>query len=236
MKKNEKDLNNHLRKCFRDDKIEIGVDEVGRGPLFGRVYSGAVILPKTDDFDFSLMKDSKKFTNKKKLIEVANYIKEKSIIYSISYIDEKTIDNINIKNSSLNAMHNAIKNIVNNELYCNLKNDILLLIDGNTFKPYTYLDNNQINYIEYINIEGGDNKYCSIAAASIIAKVEHDEYIEKLCLEYPRLHECYDLKNNKGYGTPKHIEGIKKYGISPWHRISYSPCKNININDYNYYK
>ena len=240
--------------------IEIGVDEVGRGPLFGRVYSAAVILPKTLDnnkiseiseisrFKYELLKDSKKFTSKKKIKEVAEYIKSNIDLYAITYIDEKIIDKINIKNASHNAMHNAIQellNIIQNKESQDKESqntimsfdNILLMIDGNNFKPFTkYNDrDNRLEQINHVTIEGGDNKYCNIAAASILAKVEHDKYIEDMCRLYPKLHEYYDLNNNKGYGTKRHIEGIKKYGISPWHRTTYSTCKNLTPNNVDFY-
>ena len=232
---NNKKHNNLLKQYNSENKIEIGIDEVGRGPLFGRVYSAGVILPKNDNFKYELLKDSKKFSSKKKITEVSHYIKSNVEYYSIQYVDENNIDRYNIKNASHTAMHLCIKEILANIDIKNFK-DILLLIDGNNFKPYTYLYNDNIHIIDNICIEGGDNKYCSIAAASIIAKVERDKYIEMLCKEYPKLDEYYDLNNNKGYGTKRHIEGIQKYGISPWHRTTYSTCKNIKKNDRDFYK
>tara|TARA_B100000902_G_scaffold396195_1_gene456582 strand:- start:286 stop:993 length:708 start_codon:yes stop_codon:yes gene_type:complete len=218
--------------------LEIGVDEVGRGPMFGRVYSAAVILPKNDTFKYELLKDSKKFTSEKKIQDVAYYIKENCISWSVSYVDEKTIDNINIRNATHNSMHNSIKKIMNNFTNTDdLNNKFYILIDGNDFKPYTYLNNNK-NMIEQVNhilIEGGDNKYCSIAAASIIAKVERDNYIKELCNCYTKLNDYYNLNKNKGYGTRNHLEGIEKYGISPWHRKSYGCCKYAHVNDDNFY-
>jgi ribonuclease HII len=85
---------------------------------------------------------------------------------------------------------------------------------------------NKIESIRHTCIEGGDNKYVAIAAASILAKVERDKYIEELCLKYPELIEHYSIDNNKGYGAKKHIEGIKQYGITLWHRKSFGICKN----------
>ena len=105
---------------------------------------------------------------------------------------------------------------------------IYLLVDGNDFKPFTYVDN-QLKYVPDICITKGDNIYCAIAAASILAKVAHDEYIDDLCNEYPKLQEYYDLHNNKGYGTAKHIAGIERYGISEWHRKTYSRCTNHHV-------
>ena len=223
----EFDISNNL--------LEIGIDEVGRGPLFGRVYSACTILPKNENFKYEIIKDSKKFSSKKKMIEVYNYLIENIEYYGISYVDETIIDKINILNASHLAMHNAINNLIEKN-YQNI--DIcncLLMIDGNNFKPYCRFNNNEILQIKHITIEGGDNKYYNIAAASILAKVEHDKYINELCMEYPLLDEYYDLNNNKGYGTQKHIEGIKKYGISPWHRKTFSRCKNIKINPKEYY-
>ena len=203
-----------------DDILEIGIDEAGRGPLFGRVYTGAVILPKDTDFDFSQMKDSKKFTSVKKIKEVAEYIKENALAWTVAYKDENVIDKINIRQSVLTSMHDSIKNImIKNKKY-------FLLVDGNDFKPYMKYENDTFNQIEHKCIEGGDNKYCAIAAASILAKTERDKYIEDLCEEHPELKERYSLDKNKGYGTKLHIDGIKKYGISKWHRKSYGICKD----------
>ena len=215
------------------DIKEIGIDEAGKGPMFGRVYSAAVILPK-ENFDFTLLKDSKKFTSKKKIIEVYNYIKSNSISYSICYEDENIIDKINIKNATFKSMHNCIDNITKDDQ--NFKN-YYILVDGNIFNGYTKYNNNTdiLNTIDHITIEKGDNKYCSIAAASILAKVERDNYIYNICSKYPKLIEYYDLKNNKGYGTTKHISGIKNYGISPWHRKSYGICKILNVNTIDFY-
>ena len=216
-----------LDKFYKADNsiIEIGVDEVGRGPMFGRVYTAAVILPKTDDFKHDLMKDSKKFTSVRKLKETAQYIKENCIAYSITYEDEESIDKNNILNATHISMHKALKNVLDNN-----KNN-LILVDGNSFKPLTYFDNESETIKEYENIciTGGDNKYTAIAAASILAKVERDQYIEDLCEKYPKLDEYYDLLKNKGYGTKKHLDGIKEYGISEWHRKTFGLCRNSNI-------
>jgi ribonuclease HII len=212
---------------YTNNKIEIGVDEVGRGPLFGRVYVAAVILPK-NEFDYHKLKDSKKFSSKKKIKEVSDYIKEKSIIWSIQYEDENVIDSVNILQATQQAMHKCIKDIMKNIKENN--EDILLLIDGNYFKPL-YQYNKELDKIEelsHVCIEKGDNTYCSIAAASILAKVARDEYILELCNEYPDLIEKYNIQSNKGYGSKKHLDGIKKYGITSWHRKTFGICKSYN--------
>jgi ribonuclease HII len=202
------------------DCLEIGIDEVGRGPMLGRVYTAAVILPKDDSFDHSKMKDSKKFHSKKKIKEVSEYIKENAITWNIQWESETVIDDINIRNATFNAMHKAIQNI-----YDKTKST-LLLVDGNDFKPFVVVNNNIFEQVPHICIEGGDNKYSSIAAASILAKVARDEYIDELCSNNPYLKERYDLHNNKGYGTKKHMDGIRQHGISEWHRKSFGICKD----------
>jgi ribonuclease HII len=217
-----------LKKCYDESsehKYEIGVDEVGRGPLFGRVYAAAVVLPKDDTFDHWKMKDSKKFHSKKKINEVADYIKEHAIAWSVHYEDEKTIDTINILQASQSAMHKSIAAIMK-QVKPNPA-DIKLLIDGNYFNSYTIVNEfKRIDHLRHVCIEGGDNKFSSIAAASILAKVERDKYIEELCEQYPDLIEKYGLDTNKGYGSKKHIDGIKNHGITIWHRRSFGICKN----------
>lgn len=210
-----------LTKFYNEDSnlLEIGIDEAGRGPLFGRVYTAAVILPKDIDFDFEKMKDSKKFSSKKKINEVAEHIKEKSLYWSVTYNDETVIDTINIRQSVLKSMHQSIKNIITEE------KEYLLLVDGNDFRPFMRFKDDELYPINHICIEGGDNKYCAIAAASILAKTERDKYIEELCDENPDLKEKYGLDKNKGYGTRQHLEGIKNNGISKWHRKTYGICK-----------
>jgi len=218
-----------LKKCYSETSpqiYEIGVDEVGRGPLFGRVYAAAVILPKDDSFDHSKMKDSKKFHSKKKIQEVADYIKNNAIAWSVQYEDEKTIDTINILQASQSAMHKCIAKVVKDGT-TREPSLIKLLIDGNYFNPYTIISpGKKIEHLDHICIEGGDNKYSAIAAASILAKVERDQYIEDLCEEHPDLVEKYSLDSNKGYGSRKHIEGIKEHGITIWHRRSFGICKD----------
>ena len=246
MKKKEKEVKvkkvkkvtNCLKKSFLEDPsiYEIGVDEVGRGPLFGRVYTAAVILPKDDSFDHSKMKDSKKFHSKKKIEEVAEYIRQNAIAYYISYEDEKIIDEINILQATQRSMRTSIMEVrkqllINEKLLTEKKEPpkVHLLIDGNYFIPITFLnkDTNKIETIPYDFIEGGDNKYSAIAAASILAKVERDKYIEDLCIENPDLVEKYSLDTNKGYGSKKHLDGIKEHGITIWHRRTFGICSTF---------
>jgi ribonuclease HII len=217
-----------LQKYYNDDinVLEIGIDEAGRGPMFGRVYSGAVILPKDDSFDHSLMKDSKRFHSKKKIQEAAEYIKKNAISWSVGYSDEKTIDKINIRIATHQAMHQAVRDIICSN---NSNNRYHLLVDGNDFTPFMKFDD-VIGLVQtpHICIEGGDNKYTAIAAASILAKVERDAYIAELCRVDPTLDERYGLLSNNGYGTKIHMDGIKTYGISKYHRKTFGICQNYN--------
>ena len=105
------------------------------------------------------------------------------------------------------------------------KINIQLLIDGNYFNPIVVSENHKLECLPHVCIEGGDNKYSAIAAASILAKVSRDEYIEDLVKEYPHLSEKYNIDTNKGYGAKKHLDGIKQYGITPWHRKTFGICK-----------
>ena len=238
-KNNKKNIKkNILKSCHNESEnvFEIGVDEVGRGPLFGRVYTAAVILPKDDSFDFSKVKDSKKFHSKKKIDEAAEYIKENALAWCVTYEDEKKIDEINILQATQLSMHNSIKGVCSihslNMLNKNKREKIdfnySLLIDGNYFNPITTFnkETNKIEVIPYMTVEGGDNKYASIAAASILAKVARDEYIDELCSQNPELSEHYGIDSNKGYGAKRHMDGIKQHGITIWHRRSFAPCKN----------
>lgn len=221
---NDNDNNNN---DINDNNIyEIGLDEAGRGPLFGRVYASAVILPNNDNFKYELMKDSKKFTSNEKLSTTAEYIKENAIKWSVAYCDENEIDEYNIRRATHMAMHKAIKNIIDDLENVNDEPNYFLLVDGTDFTEMTIIKNNTLKILDYTCVKGGDNIYCSIAAASILAKYERDKYIYELCELEPDLHEKYHLKNNKGYGTKKHIEGIKNHGICKYHRKTFGICKS----------
>jgi ribonuclease HII len=236
-KKNIKPSPKILKSCFYDtpEIFEIGVDEAGRGPMFGRVYAAAVVLPKHESsFDHSIPKDSKKFTSKQKIEDAYDYIKKNALAWYVAFEDEKTIDQINILQATQSAMHKAItevrKQLIQKGLLIetDVKDNLFLLIDGNYFKPLTYVDKqtHKFETHKFQTVEGGDNKYTSIAAASILAKVERDKYIDEMCIQYPELSEKYGIDSNKGYGSKVHMEGIQKYGITPWHRRSFGICKN----------
>ena len=207
--------------------IEIGIDEAGRGPMFGRVYIGAVVLPKdSKQFDFSKMKDSKKFHSDKKIKEVAEYIKSHAIAWTVTYAEHTDIDAKNIRRATIDCMHNAVNEIM--EKMNTTPDKLYLLVDGNDFIPMMKLCDDSYIQIPHKCIESGDNTYASIAAASILAKVTRDEYIMQMCKENPELNTRYDLESNKGYGTKKHMDGIKLNGISQWHRKSFGLCKEFS--------
>jgi ribonuclease HII len=198
-----------------DNVIEMGVDEAGRGPLIGRVYAGAVIWPK--DLISPLVKDSKKYNKTSERERAYDYIIEHAIAYGVGYVEPEEIDQIGIYKAVMKAMHTALRNTYVNPDH--------ILVDGNNFQPFT----DQFgDFPKFTTVIGGDNKYYSIAAGSVLAKVEHDRYIEDLCLHYPYL-DRYDLKNNKGYGAPKHLKAIEEYGITQFHRQSFKSCQNTPI-------
>jgi ribonuclease HII len=228
-----------LESIFNDENMfEIGIDEAGRGPLFGRLYVAAVILPKDKPFYHKDIKDSKKIKSRKKMTLLSEYIKTNALAYSIQYIEHSEIDSINIRQAVFKAAHQCIKSVYdtvekmeeydNLDEYPNIKHKYYIIMDGNDFIPYVDFDKttNKMSTIPHDTIEGGDNKYMAIAAASILAKCERDTYIEELCKVHPELSQRYSLEKNMGYGTKRHLEGILEHGITQWHRRTYGRCKD----------
>ncbi len=211
-----------LNRFMDKNNIEAGVDEAGRGPMLGRVYTAAVILtPEEEDFNHALMRDSKKLSERKRLMAF-DYIKEYALDYGICYREAENIDAINIREATLKSMHDSIHQL-----------KIIpdhILVDGNAFYPYQD-PRDEDSYIEHTCIIKGDDTYTSIAAASILAKVARDKYIEEICDKYPILDEYYNISKNKGYGAKVHIEGIKQYGITKFHRRSFGLCKQAPFLD-----
>ncbi len=219
-------------------EFEIGIDEAGRGPMFGRLYVAAVILPppppspkETDrgleeGFKYEWMKDSKRFHSEKKIKAVSDYIKEHATAWAISYVEADVIDQINIRQAVFRGMHDCCRQILDARPNLNIGNTFLL-VDGNDFMPYRVFDPTTETIVEYASetVEQGDGKYCHIAAASILAKVARDEYIREICAQHPDLDEKYGLLKNKGYGTKKHMEGLAQYGYSELHRKTFKAGK-----------
>jgi ribonuclease HII len=206
-----------------ENAYEIGVDEAGRGPLFGRLYVAAVIVPP-GGFQNPGIKDSKKIKSKKKMEELSTYIQQKAVGWAIHYIEHDVIDKINIRQAVFQGMHESIREVVKKGNIDVWKDRTFLLIDGNDFKPYSVFDqtSEKLMTLGFETFEGGDGRFEAIAAASILAKCARDNYIEALCQTYPELSQRYQLNTNMGYGTRAHLEGIVQWGVSQWHRMSYA--------------
>lgn len=187
-----------LKNSYLKNVIEAGTDEAGRGCLAGPVVAAAVILPKK--FKHPFLNDSKQITEKKRN-ELRLFIEKKAISYGVAFIDPQKIDEINILQASILAMHKAIDQLSESIEH--------IIVDGNKFKPY--------KKIPHTTIVKGDAKYMSIAAASILAKTYRDEYMQNIAEEYPQYH----WQKNKGYPTKQHREAIRKFGTTPYHRTSF---------------
>ena len=227
---------------LKENRIEIGIDEAGRGPLFGPLFVAAVILPNASPkevisdskppFDFSEMRDSKKITSKKKIGVLAEYIKTNARAWTIQSISAEEIDRINIRQAVLKAMRECARTLItqiqsnDSDIEKTSLEDFFLLVDGNDFPPYAYFDEttDMLKPIRHETVTGGDNLYAAIACASILAKTARDAYIADLCEQNPELKTRYSIHTNMGYGTKAHLDGIAKYGITEEHRKSYGPC------------
>jgi len=190
------------------DKIEAGTDEAGRGCLAGPVFAAAVILPRS--FTHPFLRDSKKLNSVQK-DELYHFIKQESISYSIKMVKPSQIDKINILNASILAMHKALKGLETTPEF--------ILVDGNRFKPF--------KRIPHACIIKGDDKYYSIAAASVLAKVERDNYMKKMAKKYP----SYSWETNMGYPTKVHRAGIELHGATPLHRKSFKLLEHLDHSD-----
>lgn len=196
-----------LLKYFSNSKtIEAGCDEAGRGCLAGPVFAAAVILPP--DFESEILNDSKQL-NEKKRNDLRKIIEEQALYWAVGTCSPQEIDEINILNSSILAMHRALAKLAIQPQ--------LILVDGNKFKPYAE--------IPHQCIIKGDGKIMSIAAASILAKTHRDEHMEKLHLEFPH----YDWNKNKGYPTKFHKKAIAAHGTTPHHRMTFNMSEQLKL-------
>lgn len=186
-----------LKQYYRLEN-EAGTDEAGRGCLAGPVTAAAVILPNS--FKNMLLNDSKKLISSSRE-SLKDIIENESLCFAVCHVYEKEIDEINILNASIKAMHLALNKLTVSPNF--------IIVDGNRFKKF--------KNIEHECIVKGDAKFMSIAAASILAKTYRDEYMRKLHDEYP----MYNWVKNKGYPTKEHREAIRKHGPSPYHRKSF---------------
>lgn len=208
------------RQWIQDDLVEVGLDEAGRGPLWGRLYVGAVIMSPADEayFDHGVelraIKDSKKLTSRRRAI-LADYIKETAIETAVTWAEPEEIDSINILQADMAAMHRALS------VLCTPFQRIL--VDGNYWNDWIHPETQ--DNVPAIPIEKGDSVSLPIAAASIIAKEAHDQWVKDELSKHPELDERYGFSSNMGYGTQKHLQGLKIWGPSALHRRSFGPVK-----------
>ena len=179
--------------------VEAGCDEAGRGCLAGDVFAAAVILPS--DFKNELLNDSKKLNEKQRYM-LREIIEREAVCWAVGIATHEEIDRINILNASILAMHRALDGLKVMPQH--------IIVDGNRFKPY--------KSVRSETVVKGDGKFMSIAAASILAKTYRDDYMNNLDKEYPK----YGWKKNKGYPTKAHRDAILKYGVTPYHRLSFT--------------
>lgn len=184
---------------FNEYELEAGCDEAGRGCLAGSVYAAAVVFPK--NYHNEELNDSKKLTAHRRY-ELRKVVERDALAWAVGVVTPEEIDKINILNASILAMHRALDQLT--------VRPEAVIVDGNRFKPYRDLP--------YTTIVKGDGRYLSIAAASILAKTFRDDYMDALAEEYPQ----YDWKSNKGYPTKKHREAVRRYGPTPYHRMSFN--------------
>lgn len=188
-----------LKNYYEQGRVEAGCDEAGRGCLAGSVYAAAVILPP--DYHNERLNDSKKLTARQRYA-LRQDIERDAVAWAVGVVTPQEIDQINILNASILAMHRALDQLqVRPEA---------VIVDGNRFKPYRDLP--------HTTIVKGDGKYLSIAAASILAKTYRDDEMVRLAQEYPD----YDWQHNMGYPTRKHREAIRQHGVTPYHRRTFN--------------
>ncbi len=188
-----------LLPCLHEELVEAGCDEAGRGALAGPVFAAAIILPK--GFAHPMLDDSKKLTAKQRE-KLRRIIEQEALAWAVASLSAAEIDRLNILRASITAMHNAISQLSTTPSF--------LLIDGNRFCKY--------KNIPHQCIVKGDGKYAPIAAASILAKTHRDEYMKRIAAEYPQ----YGWDKNMAYPTAAHREAIRKFGTTPYHRMSYT--------------
>ena len=187
---------------MHEDLLEAGCDEAGRGPLAGPVYAAAVILPK--DFHHPLLNDSKQMTEKNRDL-LRPIIEREAVAWAVEAVQAEEIDTLNILWASVTGMQRAVLRLDPRPQF--------LLIDGNKFRPFE-----GYGFKDYRTVVHGDATYASIAAASVLAKTHRDEFMRKIATDYPE----YGWDRNMGYPTPEHIEAIRRYGYTPWHRKTFT--------------
>ena len=188
--------------------VEAGVDEAGRGCLAGPVFAAAIILP--DDYEHPLLNDSKQLTDRQRR-QLREVIERDAVAWAVGTASPKEIDSINILNASILAMHRAL------DAVASVRKPEAVIVDGNRFKPWGNLP--------YTTIVKGDGKYMAIAAASILAKTYRDDQMIALAQEYPG----YGWEQNKGYPTRQHRDAIRQFGLTPYHRLSFTQLPPVQL-------
>ena len=195
-----------LKSHYMDNVVEAGCDEAGRGCLAGSVYAAAVVFP--ENYENAAINDSKQLSDHRRK-ELRRIIERDALAWAVGIVTPEEIDHINILNASILAMHRALDALSLRPQH--------IIVDGNRFRRY--------HDIPHQTVVKGDGKFLSIAAASILAKTYRDDYMDKLHEEYP----VYDWLSNKGYPTRRHREALRQYGITPYHRRSFSLIPPIQL-------
>ena len=208
------------RQWIEDGLVEVGLDEAGRGSLWGRLYVGAVIMSPEDEAYFDngaalrQIRDSKKLTRRKRAI-LADYIRENAIETVTAWSEPEEIDTLNILRADMAAMHRALASLQTPFQR--------ILVDGDVWIPYEQ----EGDPVEALTIIEGDSVSLTIAAASILAKEAHDDWVKEMVAADPSLHERYGFGSNMGYGTAAHMAGLKSWGAHALHRRSFAPVKAV---------
>jgi ribonuclease HII len=211
------------RTWFNDGLVEVGLDEAGRGSLWGRLYVGAVIMSPEDEAYFDngvtlrLITDSKKLTPRRRAV-LNDFIRENAIEAVVSYAEPAEVDALNVLQADMAAMHRAL-NAVETPFQ-------RILVDGDYWKPWASEDG---TIVPAYTIPGGDAKSLSIAAASILAKEAHDSWVREQIEAEPELDERWGLGSNMGYGTESHMTGLKSWGAHELHRRSFAPVAAVTV-------
>lgn len=204
----------------------MGVDEAGRGPLYGPVYAAAVVLKDNK----GIFRDSKSYSTSKALQVARILVDEHAAVIGIGSASAEEIDRLNIRKATHLAMHRAISDAFSLDDNLSLANT-RLFIDGSDFSPYTKPGDECIVCAEHTCVVKGDTKVPAISAASIVAKVTRDEEIARLCDEDESLDSVYGIRKNKGYGTAQHMLAIREHGITNLHRKTFRPCTQFANKD-----
>lgn len=204
-----------------DNAVEVGLDEAGRGCLFGRLYVGAVIFSKDEDSFFDqgvtlkTIQDSKVLTPRRRAI-LYDYIQECALDKAVAFAESTEVDEYNVLEADMRTMHRALESLT-------VPVD-RILVDGNVWKPWKNSDGQVVE--AHICVDG-DAEFLPIAAAGILAKVAHDRWIEEVVTTYPDWDTKYGILKNKGYGTPVHMKGLSEHGATEEHRRSYAPVRKV---------